>query len=362
MRILYVTTILATMGFFTDEFNHLKAEGHTIELACNRDDVFGFDIENAGMPVHNIPFSRSPFTRANVKAYTILKRLVRDNKYDIVHCHTPNAAAVTRLACKGIRQYGTKVIYTAHGFHFYKGAPKKNWLVFYPVEWLCAHWTDVLLTMNSEDFELAKKKFKAGKIDYVPGIGINLSKFADTLVDIRQKRRELHLPEKAIVLLSVGELNDNKNHETVIRAVAGLDVYYVIAGKGVNEEKLKKAALEAGMNERVQFLGFRSDIPELLAASDFFVFPSYREGLSVSLMETMASGKSASVSRIRGNTDLIDDNGGTLFNPYSVEECREAIVKLIHSDREKMGLYNKEKIKNFGTERVLNKIDEAYTL
>lgn len=360
MRILYVSTISATMGFFKDEFVHLMEKGHTVELACNCDNPFGFDINNAGMIVHNIPFSRSPFSCSNIKAYKMMKCLVNKKHYDIVHCHTPNASAITRLACKDIRKRGTKVIYTAHGFHFYIGAPKINWIIFYPVEWLCAHWTDVLLTINSEDFALAKKRFRAKKVDYVPGVGINLAKFSNIRVDTQKKREELKVPSNVILLLSVGELNENKNHETVIRAIEDLDVYYLIAGKGDKEEELRKTVAELGLNERVQFLGFRSDVPELLATSDFFVFPSYREGLSVSLMETMATGKTAAVSRIRGNTDLIDENGGTLFSPYSIEECRDAIIKLIQCDRDKMGEYNKEKIKTFGIENVLQKIDSIY--
>lgn len=360
MRILYVTTISATMGFFKDEFSHLKRYGHIIELACNCDNAFGFDIHNVDMRVHNIPFSRSPFSPANILAYRQLKKLVRENHYDIVHCHTPNAAAITRLACKSVRNNGTRIIYTAHGFHFYNGAPKKNWMIFYPMEWICAHWTDVLLTMNSEDFELAKRKLKARKIDYVPGIGIDLTKFYNINVDVEKKRRELEIPSEAMILLSVGELNDNKNHETVIRAISDMDVYYLIAGKGDKEEKLREIANEVGMKERVQFLGFRSDVPELLAVTDIFVFPSFREGLSVSLMETMASGKPAIVSRIRGNIDLIDENGGLLFNPYSVKECREAIKILIQSNRGNMGEYNQNKIIKFSNTEVFKKIDEIY--
>ena len=358
MRILYVTTIKATMGFFNDEFSHLIKKGHIIELACNCNDTYESETKKIEMVVHNISFSRSPFSTDNIKAYAQLKKLVKENHYDIVHCHTPNAAAITRLACMGIK--GTKVIYTAHGFHFYKGAPKKNWLVYYPIEWLCAHWTDSLITINLEDYMLAKRHMKARNIEYVPGVGINLDKFADISTDIFEKRDSLGIPCDATILLSVGELNANKNHETVIRAIEGMDVYYLIAGKGDNEQRLLKIAQEVGMEDRVQLLGFRRDVLELLQVADAYVFPSYREGLSVSLMETMASGKPAIVSEIRGNVDLIDSNGGALFDPYSVAECREAIRKVLKSDSRKMGQHNKEKIKQFSTEVVLKRIDDIY--
>lgn len=228
------------------------------------------------------------------------------------------------------------------------------------VEWVCAHWCDTIITINSEDYELAKKKLKAKKVEYIPGVGIDLNKFGNTAINIKEKRKELGIPEDAVVLLSVGELNKNKNHETVLRAIEGMDVYYLIAGKGDKEEKLFEIAKEVGMQERVKLLGYRRDVDELLIASDIFVFPSFREGLSVSLMETMASGRPAVVSQIRGNNDLIDKNGGALFNPYSVSECKVAIQTVINSDREKMGRYNKEKVKKFSLDIVLRKIDEIY--
>lgn len=363
MRILYVTTIASTMSFFSDIFRKLTEEGHSVELACNTDLRVTDEIINR-YTTHNMPFSRSPFSPDNLKAYQQLRKLMRDNHYDIVHCHTPNAAAITRLACKGVRKNSTRVIYTAHGFHFYKGAPLKNWLVYYPVEWLCAHWTDVLITINKEDYALAQKKMKAGKIEYVPGVGIDLSRFNYGLFTEKQLadiRAELGIPNGNAWLLSVGELNYNKNHETVLRALAGIkDVYYTVAGKGAKLEELTALAEELGITDRVQFLGYRSDISLLCEAADAFVMPSFREGLSVALMEAMASGMACCVSRIRGNTDLIDDRGGTLFDPHSVDECREAIRKLLASDKKKCGEYNRNKIKHFNSSVVENAVSKVY--
>lgn len=360
MKILYVTTLIGTMSFFIDEIKHLQRCGHTVEVASNKTGNTRFNADELGVKVHHIPFSRSPIKLDNLRAYTRLRKIVKENRYDIVHCHTPNAAAIARMACRNIRKNGTRVIYTAHGFHFFKGAPIKNWIIYYPVEWLCAYWTDTLITINYEDYEFAKKKMRAQNIEYVPGVGIDLSKFSQSNVDVAAKRKELGIPEEAILLISVGELNVNKNHETVIHAIAGMDVYYVIAGKGKRAERLSQVAQEEGMGTHFKLLGYRQDVAALLAAADIFMFPSYREGLSVSLMETMASGKPAVVSRIRGNADLIDENGGSLFDPHSIEGCRKAIERVISADRECMGQYNKTKVRKYSTDVVIKKMDEVY--
>lgn len=361
MKILYVTTVSSTMSFFPEHFKMLMRDGHTIELACNCASPVRQDIADMGFIIHDIPFSRSPLSKDNIRACKQLKALVREGNYDIVHCHTPNAAAITRLVCRGFRKNGLRVFYTAHGFHFYKGAPLKNWLLYYPVEWLCAHWTDVLITINQEDYALAQKRMKAKKVRYVPGVGYDTRKFQSPDVDRAEKRRELGIPDGALTLISVGELNQNKNHETVIRAIADMtDVYYIIAGQGGLASYLQELIKELGLGGRVKLLGFRTDIAELCAAADIFVFPSFREGLSVALMEAMASGLPVVCSRIRGNTDLIDENGGCLFDPHSVRKCREAIQTMLARDFASMGNYNRGKVKAFSTENVLREMEKIY--
>ena len=239
MKILYVTTVSITMGFFPEHFKMLVEEGHEVELASNLEKQLREDIVAFGFEAYHIPFSRSPLSKDNIKAYKQLKKLITEKEYDIVHCHTPVAAICTRLACRKARKNGTKVFYTAHGFHFYKGAPLKNWLVYYPAEWLCSFWTDTLITINREDYHRAQQHMHAKKTVYVPGVGIDLNKFGSVSLDRAEKRRELGIPENAVLLLSVGELNENKNHETVIRAIAGMDVYYILAGQGDRQEKLE---------------------------------------------------------------------------------------------------------------------------
>jgi len=361
MRMLYVTTIGGTMVFFTSIIKSLIEEGHTVDIATNEN---GSPIPNCyrewGCTVYQIDASRSPFNKGNLKAIKQIKELVTENQYDIVHCHTPIAAMCTRLACRKARKKGTKVFYTAHGFHFYNGAPLKNWLIYYPVEKICAHWTDTLITINKEDYALAKKKIKAKRVEYVPGVGIDLKKFSDKNADREEKRKELGIPADATLLLSVGELNDNKNHEIVIRAIADLNVYYIIAGDGDKLAYLEDLIHQLGLDERVQLLGFRKDVPLLLKTVDVYVLPSKREGLNVSVMEAMASGLPCAISKIRGNVDLIDENGGVLFDPNCLEDCKQAIQHALQSDLISMGEYNSTKIKNFEINHVNNTMRNLY--
>ena len=360
MKILYVTTVSITMGFFPEHFKMLVEEGHKVELASNLEKQLREDIVAFGFEAYHIPFSRSPLSKDNIKAYKQLKKLITEKEYDIVHCHTPVAAICTRLACRKARKNGTKVFYTAHGFHFYKGAPLKNWLVYYPAEWLCSFWTDTLITINREDYHRAQQHMHAKKTVYVPGVGIDLNKFGSVSLDRAEKRRELGIPENAVLLLSVGELNENKNHETVIRAIAGMDVYYILAGQGDRQEKLKAVVNEVGMSGRVKLLGYRTDLGELYETADAFVFPSYREGLSVSLMEAMAKGLVCAVSQIRGNVDLIDKDGGRFFAPNSIDDCKRTLEHLLNSDRTAMGQHNMEKIKEFDVGTVVERMRKIY--
>lgn len=356
------------MGFFKQFVKSLLDAGHTVEIATNDAEVpIPECYREWGCVAHTISTSRSPLNKGNLGAVKQLRKLVEENRYDIVHCHTPVAAMCARLACRGARKRGTKVFYTAHGFHFYKGAPLKNWLLYYPVEKICSRWTDLLITINQEDYALAQRKMRAKKVVYVPGVGVDLTKFGNATVDRAAKRRELGVPEDATLLLSVGELNANKNHETVIRALAELakseNVYYAIAGRGDWQERLQNCANSLGWGDRVKLLGFRRDVAELYAASDVFVFPSFREGLSVSVMEAMGSGLPCVLSRIRGNVDLVDEKGGAHFDPHSVDDCRNALASVLEGGVEKMrelGAYNAEKVKAFGLEPVLEQMTALY--
>ena len=195
---------------------------------------------------------------------------------------------------------------------------------------------------------------KAKHILYVPGIGVNLSAFYGQ-VDKKKMREKLGIPECSFLLLSVGELNSNKNHEIVIRAMKDLScqsVHYMIAGCGDKKEYLEMLATRLGVVERLHLLGYRTDVKDLYQCSDVFVFPSFREGLSVSVMEAMASGKPVVCSEIRGNTDLINHNGGVLFDPHDVDDCRNALERILRSDLYILGRNNRDRVQEFSLESV----------
>ena len=357
MRILYVTTIGSTMDFFKRLVQELVEQGHTVDIACNDTikPVSPFFYE-LGCHVHTINCTRSPFHPGSISAVRQLRKLVKREQYDIVHCHTPVAAFCTRLACIHLP---CKVMYTAHGFHFYKGAPVKNWLLFYPAEKLCAHFTDVLITINKEDYALAQRKLKAKEIVYVPGVGIDLSAFTPDQAGI--SRQELDIPESNRVVLSVGELSYRKNHELLIRAAAGIqDITILIAGSGALDSHLKSLARELSCD--VRFLGYRKDVAALCGVCDLFVLPSFQEGLPVALMEAMACEKAVSCSAIRGSVDLVDSMGGTLFDPADAVSCRIALEEAFSRDLAAMGRHNRQVLRTFSIEEVNRKMLKLYTM
>ncbi|WP_405343039.1 glycosyltransferase family 4 protein [Fibrobacter sp.] len=360
MKILYVTTISNTMTFFVEHIKMLMKEGHTVDLACSSalkpvNPVY----KEIGCNIYDIPFSRSPLSRKNLTAYRMLKHLIETGHYDIVHTHTPNASMLTRLACRKVRKQGTKVFYTAHGFHFFKGAPIKNWLLFYPVEKICAKYTDVLITINKEDYALAQKKMHASKVYYVPGVGVDLQKIREIQSNRDEMRSSMGVPKDCILLLSIGELNCNKNHQIVVRALANLknsNVHYAVAGVGNQHDELLKLAKSLGVGDRFHLLGYRTDALKLYKAADVFVFPSFREGLSVSMMEAMACGLPIVCSEIRGNVDLVQNGkGGFYFKPDNLNAVQEVLEKITESPdlRKEFGLWNGAAIENFGIKNVL---------
>ena len=336
MKILYVTTISLTMNsFFKPHIKMLVEEGHQVDIACNDRGLPLDSLYNElGCNFFQIDFSRSPLSFDNVKAYGQLRQVVENGGYDIVHCHTPNAAAVTRLVCRKFRKKNNlKVFYTAHGFHFYKGAPLLNWLVYYPVEKFCSLFTDTLITINQEDYSLAKRKMKAKRVEYIPGVGIDLTRFENIEVDRAAKRREIGVPEDAFLLMSVGELNENKNHQVIIKAMAKLgnkNVHYAIAGKGDKKDFLIHLADSLGVGEQLHLLGYRRDIPELNASADAFCFPSLREGLPVAPMEAMACGVPVIAADNRGTrTFIVNGKNGFLCDGYNVEGFSNLIFELV---------------------------------
>lgn len=358
--------MLATTAAMIEQFNKsniliLENMGYEVHIAGNW--IEGNPISNERLEqfkdwviAHNgkwfhIPATRKPYDlKNNNKSLKIVVSLIRQNQYEFIHCHTPIGSIIGRVAALLTK---TKIIYTAHGFHFYKGAPLKNWILYYPAEWICSWITDILITINKEDYERAQKHLHAKRIEYVPGVGIDVEKYANCNVKKNQKLEELGFKSDDFVLISVGELNKNKNHELVIKAIAEIpdkNIKYIICGQGELASEYKTLIKAKNLEDRVKLLGYRTDIVELLSVSDVFVFPSMREGLSVALMEAMASSLPVVASCIRGNTDLIDEGkGGYLVNPNSVHEMILALEKMYENNgcRNRLGSFNLNKIKDY---------------
>lgn len=326
-------------------------------------DEISYDIK-----IKSVPISRNPLAKANFTAYKELVAFIKQENIDYIHCNTPTGGILGRLAGKKCKV--KKVIYQAHGFHFYKGAPKKNWLIYYPVERWLAHYTDALITINHEDYKLAKAKFKLrnnGKVYYVPGVGIDTTQYNLKEKSREEKRLELGLDKNDIALISMGDLIKRKNYDMAIRAIAEANepkLKYFICGKGPEEKRLKTIAESLGVENQIHFLGFRSDIKDLLAAADIFLFTTLQEGLPRSMMEAMACGLPCIASNIRGNVDLIDDKmGGYLCDCNDANYIAEKINVLADDEalRKSMGEHNIKAIKRFDISVVEKELKDIYT-
>lgn len=317
--------------------------------------------------IFDVPFERSPANPRNLLALRQLRTIMRDNDYDIIHCNTPVAGVLTRLAAAPHRRKGATVVYTAHGFHFFSGAPLLNWVAYYPVERYLARVTDVLVTINKEDYARAAR-FPAGTVQYVPGVGVDLQRFREAPAPSSALRRELGLADDDFVVLSVGELNDNKNHATVLRAMAQTDtprMHYLICGNGPRRGQLEALARELGIDDRVHFLGYRRDIPLVLGMADIFCLPSFREGLPLSVMEAMAAGKPVVCSGIRGSVDLVDPGEGGVIVPAADVAGFAKAFDLLAADgdlRRTMWEHNRDRIRGFSTDAVTAVLADVYRL
>lgn len=302
----------------------------------------------------------------NKIAYDNLKRIVEENPIEVIHCNTPVGGMIGRFI--GKRYHINKVIYTVHGLHFYKNAPLFNRTVLKWAEMLMARWTDVIITINEEDFQAAQrfKLKKGGKVYKVHGVGIDTLQYGISEKTRSEKRAELSLNDGDFVIISVGDLNENKNNEVIISAMEKLqkdNIHYILCGVGDKQDELQRQADIAGLHDNVHFLGYRKDVKDLYQAADCFVMPSFREGLSRSIMEAMASGLPCVVSKIRGNVDLVDEGkGGFLLTPTDADGFASAIEKLYGSQalQNEMRGYNLEKIKEFDSSVVEEEIKNIY--
>ena len=342
-KVLIVASVVSFIEWFNQEnVDYLSQDlGCQVHIACNFDYMNDTDIERTqnyndklqaqGVILHNIAFARSPFAPSNIKAYKALKAIIDAENFDLLHCHTPAASMMTRLAARKTRKQGSKVMYTCHGFHFHNAAPKKNWMLYYPVEKFLSRYCDYIVTINREDYNRAKT-FHCDNVRYIPSVGVDINKIFNLQVDKASKKEEFGIPADKTLILSAGELIERKNHEVIIRALAKLnnpDIYYAIAGKGPLKDYLANLAAELKIGDRVLFLGFRTDVFELYYAADISAFPSKIEGLGLAGVEAMAAGVPLVSSNVHGILDyVIDGKTGYAIDPKDVDGYAAAIQKL----------------------------------
>ncbi|MGM9661026.1 MAG: glycosyltransferase family 4 protein [Faecousia sp.] len=368
-KILITSTDMMMIQFLVPHVRNLSEHGFRVEIACSEvggrmDDVRSA-LSDTVAAIHTVRLERSPTSLRNLAGCQDMKRLLKENHYDIIWTNEPVMGVVTRLAARKARKTGTKVVYMCHGFHFFKGAGKKNWLIFYPVERLMANLCDVIVTINREDEALAKS-FHAGRVAYIHGIGVNTQRLRK--FDERSNiRTELNLTEEDFLVLSVGELNENKNHQVILRALARLrddGIHYIICGKGELWERLQTMVRELKLEANVHFLGYRKDVAEICLQADVFAFPTRREGLGLAALEAMYCGLPVIASNTRGIQDyMVDGKSGFLRDAEDAAGFADAI-RILKEDialRKRCGAYNMETVKAFCLEPVKDEVLALFT-
>ena len=363
-KILVTSTDLMMVQFLLPHVKNLSENGFKIDLACSnvggRLDEVREKVAGCVNNVYVVRLRRNPLSPINLKGYWDMKQVMRQGDYDIIWTNEPVMGVVTRFCAKKIRRTGTKVLYMAHGFHFYNGAPLQNWLIYYPIERMMARYTDMIVTVNSEDYCRART-FRTKDVKYIHGIGINTERLTRN-GNIDGIRRELNLPNDAFVVLSVGELNKNKNHSTIIRAISRMNdsqVHYLVCGKGDTYDKLCRLSKKLGVERNIHFLGYRRDVVDICSQADVYVMPSFREGLPVSSLEAMYCGLPLLTSNIRGLVD-VNNHGenGYLYNPIDVDGFGAGIEKMKANPqlRSEMGQRNKQVVIPFTLENTKKEV------
>ncbi|MDQ0217496.1 glycosyltransferase family 1 protein [Peribacillus cavernae] len=319
---------------------------------------------------YDIPIQRSPFNTKNIKAYKELKTIIDQNQYQMIHCHTPMGGVLARLAARNARKMGTKVIYTAHGFHFCKGAPFLNWLIYYPIEKKMAHHTDCLITINQEDYEIATRRFKAQRIEHVHGVGINAENFKPVheYKKIELKKSFGYKPDD-FLLFYAAEFNKNKNQQYLLQSLALIkdeipNARLLLAGEGPLLEGCREKAKSLGISHMVDFLGYRNDIQQIVPMCDMAVASSLREGLPVNIMEAMACGLPVVAIENRGHRELVHNNrNGWMIgnnNPIEFSNKIKALAE-IEGIGQRLGRNGRSIIlKQYSVDKVLSEKSRIY--
>lgn len=365
-RILFIATLPGFLNtFMINNFKILHELGFDIHAAVGKGhNSFNNKIPNY-VKIHYISIQRSPLSIKNYSAYRELIRLIKTNNINIIDCHTPVGGVLGRLVSKRMK---IKCIYTAHGFHFFTGSPLKNWLIFFPIEKWLSKYTDVMITINKEDYNRAKEKFHMKRLKYVPGVGIDTNRFQLNNFNKKEYRKKLGIKENDFMILSVGELNKNKNHEVIIKAIDKLNnhnIHYFIAGQGNNKDYLYRLINDLGVDKNVHLLGFRKDIPELCHCANIYAFPSKREGLGLAAIEGLAAGLPLLSSNVGGINDYsLNGKTGFLYNPLDYEGFAKGIKFFYENKNEaiKVGEFNVEVSKKFDVSNVDKIMNDIYSI
>lgn len=350
--------------FLVPHIKDLNSFGATVDCVCSKTG-FWFDElrDKYNLNMIEVEMKRKPINLTNLKAYKKLKLLQKQNKYDLIYCQQPTGGLLGRFIGK---KFKLPVIYTAHGFFFFKGNSKLKNLIFKSAERYMAKYTDVLITMNDEDFQ-ATKSWKAKNKYQIHGIGIDLKKFDEGKLDSSNLKSKLGIREGEKIILSVSEFIKRKNYSTMLQTIASLskerkDFKYLLCGTGVLLDEIKALSVELGIEDRVVFLGYRKDIDKIMEISDIFFHQSFHEGLTMGIMEAMHFSLPVVTSNVRGNKDLIDENGGFITSPTDVEAQKLGLATLLDDDslRKKQGEYNHNKVKDYYLDSVRNELLQIY--
>ena len=368
-KVMFTATVDSHILHFQLPFlKYFKDNGYEVHVATNSDEKIPYcDVK------HKISFERSPIKKNNLKAIKQLKKVCDEEKFDIIHTHTPMGSVVTRLAArKSRKKYNTRVMYTAHGFHFFKGAPIKNWMIYYPIEKWLSKYTDTLITINQEDYNLALKKFKkrCKDINYIPGVGIDEKRFDFEFYHKEKEdlRKSIGLKREDFVLIYPARLDLNKNHSLLIEAIKEMNekdssIHLILPGLDELNGKYQELAKKLNVDNNIHFLGYRKDVPSLLKISDLSVSSSLREGLPVNIIEGFAAGLPVVALKCRGMEDLIENekNGFIVLNK---EELINKIL-LLKNNKDlinKIKNNNLEKVKKYYIKNIIDKMEKIYKI
>lgn len=363
-KILYVTTVSRTVNaFLVPHIMMLLDQGYLVDIACCVDQEVNDILLNRGVEVYDLPFTRNPLDLRNLKAFKKLSKIQKENRYETVHVHTPIAALYGRLL--KLKYHTLKTVYTVHGFHFHQGGSLSGWLMYYPIEWVMAKFTDQLITINDEDFERGKR-LGARATYKVNGVGVTVSDYQLRDYEAKFNRYKYDLAKDDFVILMIAEVNKNKNHQQMIQAVEllkqrGKSVKVLCAGEGSLFDEVVAEVEKRGLSDSIHMLGYRTDIKELIGVSDIGILLSYREGLPRNIMELMACGKPVIGTNIRGIRDLVIDGETGFLVPVGDAVTTANCIEKLMSNAELvsvMGVRALEEVEKYNVESVVGELQK----